>query len=220
MPMTMRDAEDARTPGAAIPGAPAADTQPAHGGEAAGGPQSFWQRHGNSAQIATAVVGFITVVVAIVAVAGAYIQISRVDRQIEAINRQVDAIRDNSRESTARQIYLGYLQLAFSNPQFAQPKYAQIKAGNAQDLVRYESYVSYFLYACEEAFAAFPSQREWHLSCEFDVEYHVAFLCEKDDTQPGFVGTYSEKLQQFVKAQMRRHRDTVPECGQRKKRPL
>ena len=68
--------------------------------------------------------------------------------------------RQQSRRQRAAGV-LGYTDLAFKNPKFSRPTYDAIKAGSHDEQVQYESFVSYFLYACEEAIAAFADRPEW-----------------------------------------------------------
>src|SRR5205807_5282928 len=99
----------------------------------------WWQKYGTLAQMAQAAVALLGFV---------------------AILFQINEIRSNNRAVSARQAFLAYTDLAFKNPKFASPDYAAIKAGNRETLVQYESFVSYFLYACEAAFNAFSDRRE------------------------------------------------------------
>src|SRR5579864_1069177 len=131
-------------------------------------PATFWQRFGTLAQMAQATVALLGFV---------------------AILFQVSEIRSNNRAVAARQAFLGYTDLAFKNPKFAAPDYAAIKAGSHDVLVQYESFVSYFLYACEEAFNAFSDQREWLASCDYDLKPHLAYLCEKNQAEPDYLTT-------------------------------
>ncbi len=74
-------------------------------------PATFWQKYGTLAQMAqasVALLGFVAVLV------------------------QINAIGANNRAVSARQIYLGYTELAFRNPNFAVPDYERIKAGGAR----------------------------------------------------------------------------------------
>src|SRR4051794_29181373 len=108
-------------------------------------PSSFWwQKYGTLAQMAQAAVALLGFV---------------------AILFQINEIRSNNRAATARQIFLGYSDLAFKNPKFSAPDYEAIKAGNREQRVQYESFVAYFLYACEEAIVAFAEKQEWRASC-------------------------------------------------------
>src|SRR5262249_37261130 len=90
---------------------------------------SWWQKYGTLAQIAQAAVALLGFV---------------------AILFQINAIKTNTRESGARQVFLAFTDLAFKNPKFSDPDYPAIKAGGHDQQVQYESFVSYFLYACEE----------------------------------------------------------------------
>jgi len=103
-------------------------------------PSSFWwQKYGTLAQMAQAAVALLGFV---------------------AILFQINEIRSNNRAASARQVFLGYTDLAFRNPKFSAPDYDTIKAGSREEQVQYESFVSYFLYACEEATAAFADRRD------------------------------------------------------------
>ncbi len=122
----------------------------------------WWQRFGTLAQMAQATVALLGFV---------------------AILFQINEIRASSRASSARQVFLGYTDLAFKNPKFSAPDYDAIKAGDREAKVQYESFVSYFLYACEEAMAAFAGPTEWQASCNYDLRPHLPFLCEKNKAE-------------------------------------
>ena len=151
----------------------------------------WWQKYGTLAQMAQAAVALLGFV---------------------AILFQINEIRSNNRAASARQVFLGYTDLAFKNPKFAAPDYEEIKTGSRDEQVQYESFVSYFLYACEEAIAAFPDKREWQASCDYDLKPHLAFLCDKARAEPAFLETYSTTTQQWVKASMKTAGVTPPDC--------
>jgi hypothetical protein len=108
-----------------------------------------------------------------------------------AILFQINEIRMNNRAAGARQAFLGYTDLAFKNPKFSHPDYDAIKSGNRDEQVQYENFVSYFLYSCEEATAAFADRREWMASCDYDLKPHLPFLCERYKAEPAYLTTYS-----------------------------
>ena len=151
----------------------------------------WWQRYGTLAQMAQASVALLGFV---------------------AILFQINEIRTGNRAASARQAFLGYTDLAFKNPKFAAPDYEAIKAGSRDAQVQYESFVSYFLYACEEATAAFADRREWLASCDYDLKPHLPFLCEKYKAEPAYLATYSTDTQQWVKASMKTASVTPPDC--------
>ena len=93
----------------------------------------WWQKYGTLAQMAQAGVALLGFV---------------------AILFQINEIRTNARNASARAAFLGYTDLAFKNPKFSAPDYDVIKTAAPDTQVQYESFVSYFLYACEEALAA------------------------------------------------------------------
>jgi hypothetical protein len=154
-------------------------------------PATFWQKYGTLAQMAQATVALLG---------------------FGAILLQVNEIRSNNRAVSARQAFLGYTDLAFKNPKFSSPDYGAIKAGGRDVLVQYESFVSYFLYACEEAFGAFADQREWLASCNYDLKPHLPFLCEKTNAEPAYLATYGTEIQEWVKASLKTAGATPPDC--------
>ena len=152
---------------------------------------SWWQKYGNFAQIGSAVVaafGF------------------------AAVLFQINEIRNNSRAASARQTYLGYMDLAFRNPSYSAPDYNKIKAGGRDDEIRYENFVTYFLYACEEAMLVLDTKNEWRDSCAYDLKLHLPFLCEKLKNEPAYLSTYNEKTQELIKSTMRQFGVASPEC--------
>ena len=151
----------------------------------------WWQRYGTLAQMAQASVALLGFV---------------------AILFQINEIRVSNRAASARQAFLGYTDLAFKNPKFSAPDYDTIKAGSRDAQVQYESFVSYFLYACEEATAAFADRREWLASCDYDLKPHLPFLCEKNVAEPAYLATYSADAQQWVKTSMKTASVAAPDC--------
>ena len=151
----------------------------------------WWQRYGTLAQMAQAAVALLGFV---------------------AILFQINEIRFNNRAASARQAFLGYTDLAFKNPKFSQPDYDRIKASSREEQVQYESFVTYFLYSCEEAITAFAGKREWLASCEYDLKPHLPFLCDKNKAEPAYLATYSVDTQQWVKASMKTASVTPSDC--------
>jgi len=155
----------------------------------------WWQKYGTLAQMAQATVALLGFV---------------------AILFQINEIRFNNRAASARQAFLGYTDLAFKNPKFAQPDYDRIKAGSRDEQVQYESFVTYPLYACEEAISAFAGKREWQASCDYDLKPHLPFLCEKNSTEPAYLATYGTDTQQWAKASLKTASVAPPDCKLRK----
>ena len=151
----------------------------------------WWQKYGTLAQMAQAAVALLGFV---------------------AILFQINEIRSNNRAATARQAFLGYTDLAFKNPKFSGADYDTIKAGSRDEQVQYENFVSYFLYACEEAIEAFADKREWQASSDYDLKPHLPFLSEKYNAEPAYLATYGTDTQQWVKASMKTASVTPPDC--------
>jgi hypothetical protein len=154
-------------------------------------PSTFWQKYGTLAQMAQASVALLGFM---------------------AVLFQINELRYGNRATSARQAYMSYADLAFRNPKFAAPDYDALKAGNHDLLVQYESFVAYFLYACEETTAAFADRREWLSSCDYDLKPHLRFLCEKNKAEPAYLGTYSTATQQWVKTSLKTASVTPPDC--------
>jgi hypothetical protein len=155
----------------------------------------WWFRYGSMGQIAQATVallGFVAILV------------------------QISVLGKNAHEAGARQIYQAYNDLEFRNPQFSKPDLERIKAGPPSDLVQYEVFVSYFLYACEEAIKAFENKREWQATCDYDLKNHLPFLCEKTHAEPVYLTTYSTETQRWIAAEMQKSGFTAPDCKTRK----
>jgi hypothetical protein len=154
-------------------------------------PAAFWQKYGTLAQMAQASVALLGFV---------------------AVLFQINELRTGNRAASARQAFLGYTDLAFRNPKFSSPDYDAIKKGGRDQQVQYESFVSYFLYACEEAFGAFSDRREWLASCDYDLKPHLPFLCEKNQAEPGYLATYSTVTQEWVKTSFKTASVAPPDC--------
>ena len=155
----------------------------------------WWQRYGNFAQIAAAVVAMIG---------------------FGAIVLQFQEVRHNNRASGARQVYLAYTDLNFRNPQFGVPDYPKLKAGDPVVYEQYKSFVSYLLYACAEVMHAFAKEPEWRKSCEYELRVHLPFLCETSVSDPEFLETFGRGTNDFVEATMQRHGLAPPECRPKK----
>jgi hypothetical protein len=155
----------------------------------------WWFKWGNAAQIAAA----------LIAACG-----------FAAILFQVSEIRSNNKASGARQVYLAYLDLEFKYPEFAEPDYEAIKKSDLANRLRYESFVSYLLYACEEALAAFGKREEWRYTCDTEIKVHLPFLCEKIAADPAYLRTFNGNTQTFVKTAMTAAGVSQPDCKTRK----
>jgi hypothetical protein len=151
----------------------------------------WWQKYGTLAQMAQAAVALLGFV---------------------AILFQINEIRTNNRAPGARQAFLGYTDLAFRNPKFSHPDCDAIKSGSRDEQVQYENFVSYFLYTCEEATAAFADRREWMASCDYHLKPHLPFLCERYKAEPAYLTTYSTDTQEWVKASMKSASVAAPDC--------
>lgn len=137
---------------------------------------AFWQRFGNAAQIASAVVAMCA---------------------LGAIYWQVQFNFKLSRENNAHEIYRAYLQMAVQYPRLAYPESpAAIAAMSRDDKARYGWFVSYLLYTCEQILASFPNDPEWQKSCEEQIGYHASYICTsvlKDE-----IGNYDAHMRSLI----------------------
>jgi hypothetical protein len=118
---------------------------------------AFWQRFGNAAQIASALVAICA---------------------LGAIYWQVQFNFKLSRDNNAHEIYRAYLQMAVQYPRLAYPENEQaVAAMNRDERARYGWFVSYLLYTCEQILASFPDDREWQRTCEEQIGYHAPYVC-------------------------------------------
>jgi hypothetical protein len=155
-------------------------------------PSNFWwQKYGTLAQMAQASVALLGFV---------------------AILFQINEIRSRQSRRQRPAGVFGLYRSGVQESEILVPDYDTIKAGSRDVQVQYESFVSYFLYACEEATAAFANKAEWQASCDYDLKPHLPFLCEKNAADPAYLATYSTDTQQWVKASMKTASVTPPDC--------
>lgn len=128
-------------------------TQPARPPDARA---SFTARHGNTAQIVSALVSILGFAV---------------------VAMQVNLIRTNAREAAARQVYMSYSESALRYPNFVEPDVDRLHAGNPEEWIRYKSFVAHMLFAYDEIFVVYDDP-EWHRSFEGDVRYHRRYICK------------------------------------------
>jgi hypothetical protein len=131
-------------------------------------PQSNW------AQITSAWVG-------IIAIAG--------------VAWQAYAIRQNFRESAARQVYMSYSESILKYPEFTEPDFPELKKDPLK-YVQYKSFVAHMLFAYDEILAVYD-RPEWRKSFEDDLKFHMAYLC--NDTPPDYDALYFEGLRRLLK---------------------
>jgi hypothetical protein len=137
---------------------------------------AFWQRFGNAAQIASALVSIFA---------------------LGAIYWQVQFNFKLSRGNNAHEIYRAYLQMAVQYPRLAYPENAQAVATmNREERARYSWFVSYLLYTCEQILGSFPDDREWLRTCEEQIGYHAPYICStvlKDE-----IGNYDPQMRAVI----------------------
>ena len=151
----------------------------------------WWQKYGTLAQMAQATVALLGFV---------------------AILLQINEIRTDNRATSARQAFLGYTDLAFKNPKFAQPDYETIKAPAATSRFSTRASSPTSSTPARKRSARSPDKREWQASCDYDLKPHLPFLCEKNAAQPAYLATYGAETQQWIKASLKTASVTPPDC--------
>ena len=138
---------------------------------------AFWQKFGNAAQIASALISMLA---------------------LGAIYWQVQFNFKLSRENTAHEIYRTYLDKAVQYPGLAYPEGpTAIAAMKREDKARYGWFVSYLLYSCEQILISFPTDPGWRRSCLEQIGYHAPYICTtviKDE-----ISNYDPELQSLIR---------------------
>jgi hypothetical protein len=108
---------------------------------------------------------------------------------------QAYAIRQNFRESAARQVYMSYSESILKYPEFTEPDLAQLKKDPVK-YVQYKNFVSHMLFAYDEILVVYDKP-EWRKSFEDDLKYQMPYLC--NETPSDYDATYFEKLRRLLK---------------------
>jgi hypothetical protein len=147
---------------------------------------AYWQRFGNAAQMASAVVAILA---------------------LGAIYWQVQFNFNLSRESNAHEIYRAYLQMAVQYPKLAYPENdAAVAAMPREERARYGWFVSYLLYTCEQILGNFPSDPEWQRTCEEQIRYHAPYICSS------VLNDEINNYEPLLRAMIRKVAANAPEC--------
>lgn len=137
---------------------------------------SFASRHGNTAQIASAVVAAAALVF---------------------VAYQVWSIRTNARIATARQVYMSYSESLLRYPNLVEPDLQKLRA-DPDEWVRYKNFVAHMLFAYDEILAVYD-EPEWRRSFEEDVRYHLPYICA--DLPAALDDTYFAKMRALLKTE-------------------
>lgn len=140
---------------------------------------SFAARHGNSAQIASAVVAAVALVF---------------------VAYQVWSIRTTARIATARQVYMSYSEASLRYPSLAEPDLPKLRA-DPVEWIRYKSFVAHMLFAYDEILAVYD-EPEWRRSFEEDVKFHLPYICA--DMPAALDDIYFAKMRALLKAERAR----------------
>lgn len=99
---------------------------------------------------------------------------------------QIHVSKRESRLGVAKGIYKDYLTLAFANPKFSSPSYPLDAPGmksfahNAEELEKYEFFVSYVLFAAEEVLDLTKNSQAWRTTLRDQLRYHAIYLDSMD----------------------------------------
>lgn len=107
---------------------------------------------------------------------------------------QIIQARRAQREATARQTYATYLQLAFANPDLAQP------AAGAAPRAENHWFVAFMLLACEQVLEVYPDDPAWLEVVLDQLRYHRPYLKGDAATPPMIkLEYYSKALQDLIR---------------------
>lgn len=137
---------------------------------------TFSATHGNTAQIASALVSAIALIF---------------------VAYQVWNIRTNARIATARQVYMSYSEASLRYPELAEPDLPKLRA-NPTEWVRYKSFVSHLLFAYDEIVDVYD-EPEWHRSFDEDIRPHLPYICA--DMPASLDEMYFAKMRALLKAE-------------------
>ena len=156
------------------------------------------QKWGNIAQIVSACAGIISSCAAIAAVIFVSHQISLLGGQFELSTKALEQSRENSRQASARSIYLQYMNVAFDHPQFIVPDYPAI-AQEPQKKLKYKWFVQYLLWACDEVLLVLP-EAPWINACRYDMVKHLHLFCDEFDRE--MMEQYYSQMQLLIREVM------------------
>lgn len=137
---------------------------------------TFANRHGNTAQIVSAVVAALALVF---------------------VAYQVWSIRATARIATARQVYMSYSESLLRYPNLSEPDLPKLRA-DPEEWVRYKNFVAHMLFAYDEILGVYD-EPEWRLSFAEEVKPHLAYIC--NDMPPALDATYFPKMRELLKAE-------------------
>jgi hypothetical protein len=106
---------------------------------------------------------------------------------------QIAAARRGQHEATAKEIYRGYLELAFEHPGLAIPK------SNDHASERYRWFVAILLNACDEILFG-TTDPVWRTVVKTELKYHATYLHSDEFKRDGGWDLYSKALYDVFKS--------------------
>jgi hypothetical protein len=113
---------------------------------------------------------------------------------LKTAKEQIEASNRSQRESSAADIYSGYLKLAIENPKESR----RDKQANDVpiDSPKYDAFVTYLLYSAEEILLLYPQDEEWRNALKLDLRHHRDYYnspAYKDDAN-----SYIQELREII----------------------
>lgn len=136
----------------------------------------FAARHGNTAQIASAVVAAVALIF---------------------VAYQVWSIRETARIATARQVYMSYSESSLRYPNLVEPDLLKLRA-DPEEWVRYKNFVAHMLFAYDEILGVYD-EPEWRLSFAEEIRPHLPYIC--NDMPVALDATYFPKMRDLLKGE-------------------
>jgi hypothetical protein len=112
---------------------------------------------------------------------------------------QVGSSQKSQREATTIGIWKEYLNLAFENPQFAEPEpFLIIKGKSDERFPKYEWFVSAMLFACEQVLLLEPKNKQWRAAVESQLAPHTEYFFTVDFVPDYYSNTLQEMIDEHL----------------------
>ncbi|MGI8527478.1 MAG: hypothetical protein ACR2K5_15150 [Pseudolabrys sp.] len=138
-------------------------------------PPAWWQRYGNISQIASALASI-----------GA----------LSFVAYQVSLIEVNTRKSSARSVYQGYVTASMAHPELLKPAdYGAIRRDPVK-FEQYKFYVGQMLFAYDEMIST--GDQSWLASFHYELGDHAALLCDLRQSDPAFFSQFDAATNELL----------------------
>jgi hypothetical protein len=143
---------------------------------------------GNTAQIASAIIGFVGFAVVIL-----QLHENRAKAAAEAYRAEL---------ADARRLYVTYSASALEHPELAEPDYDSLMHDRWK-YVRYKTFVAHMLWAYDDMLNVIETRREsdalnqWFASLEADVKTHLRYICQEVSEE--YLRAYTPALKRYLR---------------------